>query len=109
MKKKILIISGIIIVVIVTVLLIILLSKPKYTVTISLIDDRSPDRLLTVYKNKKEKVEVLRISAMDGTLLCKGNNTTVYYGDIEKEEKVKVTLKDKSEVIAEIVKEEVKK
>ncbi len=108
MKKKIWIIAGILVVVIVAVLLIFLLSKPKYTVTVSVIDERSPDRLLTVYKNKTEKVEVLKISAMDGTVLCKGNNTTVYYGDVEKEEKLKVTLKDKSEVIAKVIKEEVK-
>ena len=108
MKKKIWIIASILVVVIVAVLLIFLVSKPKYTVTVSVIDERSPDRLLTVYKNKTEKVEVLKISAMDGTVLCKGNNTTVYYGDVEKEEKLKVTLKDKSEVIAKVIKEEVK-
>ena len=76
---------------------------------VSMVDDRSPDRILTVYKNKTEKVDVNRIEYLDGTLLCNGYNLTVHFGDIEKEEKLKIIFKDKSSAEAKIVKEEVKK
>ncbi len=76
---------------------------------VSMVDDRSPDRILTVYKNDTEKVEVNRIEYLDGTLLCNGYNLTVHFGDIEKEEKLKIIFKDKSSAEAKIVKEEVKK
>jgi len=108
MKKKLLIISGIVIVIIAIIILILLLNKPKYTIVVSIVDDRSPDRVLTVYNNKGEKVEVKRIESLTGTLLCNGFNTTVHFGDIENQERLKVILKDKSEVIARVIKEEVK-
>lgn len=108
MKKKVLLITGGLITIVVAILLIVLLNQPKYTITVSRVDDQSPDRILTVYNDKNEKVEVKRIEYLDGTLLCNGYNTAVHFGDIEGITKVKVILKDRSEVIARIIKEEVK-
>ena len=108
MKKKILIISSILTILIIS-LVVYMICKPKYTIMVSMVDDRSPDRILTVYKNDTEKIEVNRIEYLDGTLLCNGYNLTVHFGDIEKEEKLKIIFKDKSSAEAKIVKEEVKK
>ena len=109
MKKKILLISGASLIIITIVLvLILLLGGTKYTIKVSLIDDKSPDRLLTVYNNKNEEIRVKRIESMDGKVLCYGYNTTVYFGDIKKERNLKIILGDNSEVIAKIVEEEVK-
>lgn len=108
MKKKTLIIGGVLVCIVIVVLLVFMLNKDKYTIKISLVDDRSPDRVLTIYKNEKEKIEVQRIEYLNGTLLCNGYNTTVHFGDIENIEELKVILKDGNKVKAKIVKEEVK-
>ena len=107
MKKKVLIIGSVVLVVI-AIVLVILLSKPRYKIVVSLVDDQSPDRILTVYNGKNEKIEVKRIEYLDGTLLCKGFNTSVHFGDIENEKVLKVILKDDSEGKAEVIIEEVK-
>ena len=106
MKKIILISSGIIIL-IVLVLVILLNNKSNYEIRVSMVDDQSPDRILTVYNNNK-KIEVDQIEYSDGTLLCKGYNTTVHFGDIENEKVLIIVLKDKSKIEAKIVKDEVK-
>ena len=108
MKKKILIIIGAIVLLVAIVLFFIFHDTAKYTIKVSLIDDYSPDRILTVYNEKKEKIEVNRIEYLDGTLLCQGYNTTVHFGDIESEKELKVILKDKTAVKAKIIKDEVK-
>ena len=108
MKKKLLVIISVVITIIVAILLVVLLNKTKYTITVTRVDDQSPDRILTVYKAKNEKVEVKRIEYLDGKLLCYGYNTAVHFGDIENVSEVRVILKDGSEVIAKIIKEEVK-
>lgn len=107
MKKKIIIISCVLLVVIAIALFLILSSKTKYTIRVSIVDDHSPDRVLTVYNEKNEKVEVKRIEYLDGTLLCNGYNTTVHFGDIKDEKELQVILKDNSKIKAKIVKEEV--
>lgn len=106
MKKKLLIIGGLLVIVIVIVLLI-MLKKSTYVIKVSLVDERSPDRRLTVYKDK-EKIEVSKITYLDGTLLCEGYNTTVHFGDVENEKELKIILKDKTEVVAKVIEEEVK-
>ena len=107
MKKRILLVSVLSIILIV-VIVIMINSKQKYTVEVTIVDDQSPDRILTVYNKEHQKIEVRKIELMDGTLLCNGYNTTVHFGDIENETEVKIILEDKTEVIAKIVKEEVK-
>ncbi len=107
MNKKILIIGGLI-TLIAIILIILLLNKPKYSITVSKVDDQSPDRILTVYNEKNEKIEVKKIEYLDKTLLCYGYNTAVHFGDIENVSEVRVILEDGSEVIARIIKGEVK-
>ncbi len=107
MKKNILIIIGIIIVAI-TGLLIIFLNRTTYYIKVNKVDDYSPDRILEVYNNKNEKVEVKRIEYLDGTLLCNGYNMAVHFGDIERENEFIIILNDNSNVKAKIIKEEVK-
>ena len=109
MKKIVLIVICLLVTLIITMLTVKLLNKPTYVIKVSLVDDRSPDRILTVYNEKNEKIEVKRIELLDGTVLCNGFNTTVHYGNIENQDKLKVILQDKSEVIAKIIIEEVKK
>ncbi len=108
MKKKILIISGISVLLIAIILFFVFRDTTKYTIKVSLIDDYSPDRILTVYNEKNEKIEVNRIEYLDGIILCQGYNTTVHFGDIENEKELKVILKDRTTVKAKIIKEEVK-
>ena len=108
MRKMILIISGSLVIIIVIVLIVVLFNKTKYIIKVSMVDNRSPDRVLTVYNQKNEKVEVERIEYINGTLLCKGYNTTVHFGDIENIKELNIILKDKSQVRAKIVEDEVK-
>ena len=53
-----------------------------YRIKASKVDDYSPDRILSVYEDGK-KITVKSIKYSNGTTLCSGTNTTVYYGDIE--------------------------
>jgi hypothetical protein len=107
MKKKALIIGSIVVVAIVVVL-VILLNKTTYTIRVSIVDEKSPDRILSVYDNKNNKVDFNRIETLDGTVLCDEINSSVYYGNIVKLNELRVVLKDNSKVIAQINKEEVK-
>ena len=106
MKKKLIIISSIVAIVIL-VIIVLLGGKREYTIVVSKIDDRSPDRILIVYENN-EKITVREIRYLDGVLLCKGNNVT-YYGNLENIDELIVVLNDDSEVKAKVVEEEVKK
>jgi hypothetical protein len=107
MKKKLLII-GAIVLIIITTILIILLNKTTYVIKVSLVDDKSPDRILTVYNNKDEKVDFKRIELPSGTILCDEINPSVYYGNLNGISELQVVLKDNSIVKAQVIKEEVK-
>ncbi len=107
MRKKVLIIIGVLVAVVAIVILVIMLSKTKYIIKVSMVDDQSPDRILTVYNDKNEKVEFKRIELLDGTVLCNGDNTAVHYGNIKNVHELKVVFKDKSKVVAKVVEEEV--
>ena len=107
MKKKYLIIGGILIIII-AIILIILLNKTTYVIKVSMVDDKSPDRILTVYNNKDEKVEFKKIELLNGTYLCDEINSSVYYGNLKNINELQVILKDDSKVIAQVIKEEVK-
>ncbi len=80
-------------------------SKAVYTVKVSLVDDKSPDRILTVYRNDK-KIEYKEIRKMNGTLLCESNNSAVYFGEIKNESSLKIILKNDKEVVAKVMKGE---
>ncbi len=107
-KKNLIIIVTSFILILGVILFLVLNSKINYTIKVSLVDDHSPDRVLTVYNDKNEKIDVKKIVYLDGTLLCNGYNTTVHFGDIENEEVFKIILKDNTEAKARIIKEEVK-
>ena len=107
MKKKYLIIGAIVLIVI-TIVLIILLNKTTYVVKISMVDDKSPDRILSVWTNKDEKVDFKRIELTNGTVLCDEINSSVYYGNLKDINELNVILKDDSKVVAKLIKEEVK-
>ena len=100
----------VLLIIIVSIIGLILLknNKSNYLIKVSVVDDYSPDRILTVYENEK-KIDVKKIQYLDGTFLCSGYNTTVHFGDIENEKELKIVLKDNKVEIAKIVKEEVKK
>ncbi len=91
----------------VTIFLSINVDNGKYTVKVSMVDDKSPDRTLKVYDDKNKEVEFLEIRYLDDVVLCTSKNPTVYYGDIENIEKVRIVLKNNKKVVAKI--EEVKK
>ena len=107
MKKKFLIIGAIVLIVI-TIVLIILLNKTTYVIKISMVDDKSPDRILSVWTNKDEKVDFKRIEFANGTVLCDEINSSVYYGNLKDINELNVILKDDSKVVAKLIKEEVK-
>ena len=108
MKKKILIIGGVLALVIIGVLVILFLNRTKYTIKVSMVDSKSPDRVLTVYNDKNEEISVKRIERLDGAILCYGYNTAVYFGEIKDKKELVVVLKDNTKVKAKIVEEEVK-
>ena len=75
----------------------------NYTVKVSLVDEKSPDRKLTVYKDDKE-IEYKEIRKMSGTLLCEADNSSVYFGEIKNESNLKIVLNNDKEVVAKVVK-----
>ena len=86
MKKRLIIIS-LISVLVILILFIVFLTKKNnnqnYTVVVSLIDNYSPDRLLTVYNEKNQKLKVKRVEYENGKLICQGDIMAVHYVDIE--------------------------
>ena len=108
MRNKFLIIIGLISLVAVVAFVIFKINKESYIIEVTMVDDRSPDRILTVYNNKNEKIEFKRIESVNGVLLCDGINPAVHFGDIEGKKKLKVILKDNKTITAKIVEKEVK-
>lgn len=110
MKKKILIVLGVVVSIsIITCLILSINNKVTYRVEVSLVDDKSPDRYLTVYNNKNEKIEVRGIEFLDGVKLCDGYNLKAYYGDIEDVKELRLVLMDNQKVVAQVVEKEVNK
>ena len=76
-------------------------TKVTYTISISKVDEYSPDRTLNVYANGS-KISVKSVSYSDGTYLCSGSNMTVSASDISGETSFIVTLNDGSKVTAKV-------
>ena len=76
-------------------------TKVTYTISISKVDEYSPDRTLNVYANGS-KISVKSVSYSDGTYLCSGSNMTVAASDISGETSFIVTLNDGSKVTAKV-------
>ena len=109
MKKKLIIVIAIV-VLIGLIISLILFFKNKYdeknavyTVKVSLVDDQSPARFLTVYRNNK-KIDFKEIYYMDDVLLCKGKNPTIHFSELDGEKELKVILNNDKTVIAKIEK-----
>ena len=108
MKKKnlIIIIATIVLIALVTTLVLVLNKSDEnasYTVKMSLVDDQSPARFLTVYKNDK-KIDFKEVRYMDDVLLCRGTNPTIHFTELDEETELKVVLKNDKVVIAKIEK-----
>ena len=76
-------------------------TQKTYTIRISIIDEYSPDRVLTVYENGSQ-ISVRSINYLDGTQLCSGSNMTVNKNDIVGESSFIVVLNGGTQVTATI-------
>lgn len=104
-KKYLIIIIAFIILLIGGIIWFINKDSGNYIVKVSSVDDKSPDRVLTVYKDDK-KIEYKEIRKMNDVLLCDSNNSSVYYGEIKNESNLKVVLNNDKKVVAKVVKGE---
>ena len=96
-------ISIILIVIILLVLMIFIIKNDTpYTVVVNKIDDHSPARILRVYKDDKE-ISFKEIRYSDDVFLCSSLNPSVYYGDVNKEKKLKVVIDENNYIMAKIV------
>ncbi len=75
-------------------------NKVSYVVKVSLVDQYSPDRILSVYQNDSE-IEVSQIK-YNGVILCKNDNMVVNKYEIGDVNSVVVVLTDGSSVVASI-------
>ena len=73
-----------------------------YIVKVNLVDEKSPDRILKIYRDNQE-IDYKEIRKMNGLLLCESDNSSIYYGEIKNETKLKIILKNDKEVVAKIV------
>ena len=75
--------------------------QKSYTISVAIVDEYSPDRVLTVYENGT-KISVLEIKYLDGDTLCSGSNTTVNKNDIAGENSFIVVLSGGTTVTASV-------
>lgn len=71
-----------------------------YTIKVSIVDEYSPARILSVYEDRS-KISFKQINYSDGTKLCSSNGN-VNKSDIEGESKLQVVLNDGTKVTATI-------
>ena len=76
----------------------------SYKIVVSLIEKNSPDYKLSVLRNNKE-IKFDSVYYLDDVLLCKGTNPTINKFDVEDGEELKIKLKNKKIVKANVVKE----
>ena len=78
-----------------------------YTIKLKLIDEKSPDREVVVYRNNKETSNYKYIKYKEkDIILCYQKNAVINQFDVEGIEELIVVLPNKSEVISKILKEE---
>ena len=104
MKKYILIIVPIIIVVVIS-LIFISKQNNNYIIKISEVDDRSPDRVLSVYKDN-QKIDFDSIYYLNDVFICDSTVPNVSKSAVKRMDKLKVKLKDGKIVKAKVLKEE---
>lgn len=84
-------------------------SKAEYKIIIEKIDDKSPDRKVKVLKNKKEiDFTEIRYNVKEKVVLCTGANPTINMFDTNDYTEYIVVLKNKKEVLAQLIVEEEK-
>lgn len=78
-----------------------------YEIRVTLVDDRSPDRTLKVFKDGKEtkNYKHIKYNNNKNIILCYQKNPTVNVFEIDSDELV-IVLSDDSEVIAKVVRED---
>lgn len=96
-KKKILLIGFIVTSLLIFVIIYFLGNKYDLSIKIDLVDDKSPDRILTVLNDGK-KFKYDHIEYTDGILLCDYNNPTVSYVDLVGESELIVVLKNNKRI-----------
>ena len=69
-----------------------------YTFKVTLVDDQSPDRIITVYEDGK-KIDFTSIK-VNGTVICNGTNPTVNKYQIINQDSITVVLKNGTSVTA---------
>lgn len=104
-KKYLIIVIALVILLIGGIIWFITKDTGNYIVKVSNVDDKSPDRILTVYKDDKN-IEYKEIRKMNDTLLCDSSNSSVYYGEIKNESNLKIILNNDKKVVAKVVKGE---
>ena len=77
-------------------------NQKSYTIRISIVDDYSPARILTVYENGTQ-ITVNEIRYSDGTRLCSGANPNVNKNALTGETTFIVVLQDGTQVTAYVV------
>ena len=78
-----------------------------YKIKVNLIDDRSPDRLLVVYRNGKETTDYkyLRYKDNKEVVLCYSETPAVNQFEIKDIDELVIVLPNDKEVVAKIEKE----
>ena len=81
-----------------------------YEIHVELVDDRSPDRILKVFKNGKETNDYKHIKYDDkkNIILCYQENPAVNVFELDKDEMI-VVLNSGEEVIAKLIRKDKEK
>ncbi len=84
-------------------------SNVKYTMSIQLIDDKSPDRRVIIKKNGKEiSFKEIRYNIDKEVVLCKGENPTINLHDTKGYDDYVLVLKNNKEIIVKLEEEVLK-
>ena len=105
MKKKLLIIIPIVIIVAIGLVFIISQSNGNYIIKVNIVDEKSPDRVLELYKNNK-KIDFDSIYYLDDVFICDSKVPNVAKSALKRMDKLKVKLKDGKIVKAKVLKED---
>ena len=102
-RTKGILIKSLVFIIILVSLIIIFYPRNNYSIKITEIDDKSPDRVLEVYNNKK-KISFKKIEVNNNTL-CTYDSPYVYYGELMDIEEVTVILNNNKSIKIKLEKE----
>ena len=92
MKKYLIIGITLIILLVIGIILFVNRDSSTYIVKVNLVDEKSPDRILKIYRDNQE-IDYKEIRKMNGLLLCESDNSSIYYGEIKNETKDAIKYK----------------